>query len=120
MNSYLVTHRIGKKVVKQTVDRKLDATDYAYSLVARTKGSSATVRRTNGVLTWGVLRRVSTVTFFWEGSNIGSRATIKRRPKAAPGYTHRDSSGMGWRMVGSRPVSALADQVMRNCGMELR
>ena len=120
MNSYIVTHRVGKKVVKQVVDRKLDATDYAYSIVARTKGSSATVKRTNGVMTWGVRRRVSAVTFFWEGQNIGSRSSIKRKPKAAPGYTHRDSSGMGWRFVGSRPVSALADQVMRDCGMELR
>jgi hypothetical protein len=56
---------------------------------------------------------------------------LKRTPKpqAKPGpirdpndpvYTHRRrGSDMGWRMVGSRPVSALADQVMRECGLPL-
>jgi hypothetical protein len=56
---------------------------------------------------------------------------LKRTPKPVrkpgpirdpndPVYTHRDSSGMGWRMVGSRPVSALADSVMRDCGLPIR
>jgi hypothetical protein len=56
---------------------------------------------------------------------------LKRTPKPVtppgpvrdpndPVYTHRDGGGMGWRMVGSRPVSALADQVMRECGLPLR
>lgn len=36
-----------------------------------------------------------------------------------PVYTHRDATGLGWRMVGSRPVSALADSVMRDCGLPL-
>jgi hypothetical protein len=40
----------------------------------------------------------------------------KRRVKQ-PVYTHRDSSGMAWRFEGSRPVSALADQVMREVGL---
>lgn len=35
-------------------------------------------------------------------------------------YTHRDSSGMAWRFVGMRPVSALADKVMADCGMKIR
>jgi hypothetical protein len=33
-------------------------------------------------------------------------------------YTHQDEDGMLWRFVGSRRVSALADQVMKDCGME--
>jgi hypothetical protein len=41
----------------------------------------------------------------------------KNTPNAIP-YTHQDGSGMPWRFVGSRPVSALADQVMRDCGFE--
>lgn len=32
-------------------------------------------------------------------------------------YTHTDSSGMGWRFAGSRPISALADQIMQQCGL---
>lgn len=45
----------------------------------------------------------------------------RRQPRRAnPTYTHRDGSGMAWRMVGSRPVSALADKVMAACGMALR
>lgn len=44
------------------------------------------------------------------------KKTVKRSPR--PEYTHRDSSGMGWRMVGSRPVSALADLVMKQCGLK--
>lgn len=43
-----------------------------------------------------------------------------RRKTTQVTYTHRDSSGMAWRMVGSRPVSALADKVMADCGMKLR
>ncbi|MEN6549971.1 MAG: hypothetical protein ABFE07_28340 [Armatimonadia bacterium] len=34
-------------------------------------------------------------------------------------YTHRDASGMGWRFEGSRPISALADEVMRNVERQL-
>lgn len=45
------------------------------------------------------------------------RKTARKRTVT---YTHRDNTGMGWRFVGSRPVSALADQIMRSCGMELR
>jgi len=49
-------------------------------------------------------------------------ARRKPRRKAKPtreiSYTHQDSSGMPWRFVGGRPVSALADQVMRDCGLE--
>ena len=48
------------------------------------------------------------------------KKTKAKRKFAAPSYTHRDASGMVWRMVGSRPVSALADQVMRDCGLPLR
>ena len=33
-------------------------------------------------------------------------------------YTHQDKGGMAWRMVGSRPVSRLADEVMQACGMK--
>jgi len=32
-------------------------------------------------------------------------------------YTHRDNSGMSWRMNGSGPVSALADRVMYDVGL---
>jgi len=35
-------------------------------------------------------------------------------------YTHHDGNGMAWRFVGSRPVSALADKVMRDCNLPLR
>ena len=42
----------------------------------------------------------------------------KRKPSKV--YTHRDPSGMSWRFVGSRPVSALADKVMAECGLPLR
>lgn len=35
-------------------------------------------------------------------------------------YTHRDASGMRWRMVGARPVSELADKVMKACGLSPR
>jgi hypothetical protein len=51
--------------------------------------------------------------------------TKKKSKKAAPAkqakpeYTHRDGSGMGWRFAGGRPVSALADSVMRDCGLPL-
>lgn len=42
----------------------------------------------------------------------------KKQVKAKrPEYTHRDGSGMAWRFVGSRPVSALADKTMSDCGM---
>lgn len=43
----------------------------------------------------------------------------KAVPKAVPAYTHRDRSGMPWRFAGSRPVSKLADSVMRDCGLPL-
>jgi hypothetical protein len=47
----------------------------------------------------------------------------KRKPvtktEATPAYTHRDGSGMAWRFAGGRPVSALADAVMRDCGLPL-
>lgn len=44
----------------------------------------------------------------------------KRKPVTkAPEYTHRDASGMSWRFAGSRPVSALADAVMRDCGLPI-
>ena len=47
----------------------------------------------------------------------------KKKPaktkKTSPTYTHRDGGGMSWRMVGGRPVSALADEVMRQCGLPL-
>lgn len=51
-----------------------------------------------------------------------AKQTKTKRVKhtAKPVYTHKDASGMSWRMVGSRPVSALADQVMRDCGLPLR
>lgn len=39
-----------------------------------------------------------------------------RKPKP-PVYTHSDRSGMAWRFVGGRPVSALADKVMKDCGL---
>ncbi len=41
----------------------------------------------------------------------------KRTPQE---YTHRDSNGVGWRMVGSRPVSSIADKIMREMGLPLR
>lgn len=37
----------------------------------------------------------------------------------APQYCHRDKQGIKWRFVGARPVSELADTVMRECGMKL-
>jgi hypothetical protein len=47
--------------------------------------------------------------------------TKKKSKKAAtaPHYTHRDALGMPWRFAGSRPVSKLADEVMRDCGLPL-
>lgn len=45
------------------------------------------------------------------------KKTAHKKSIKAPEYPHRDASGMSWRMVGMRPVSALADQVMRNCGL---
>lgn len=51
------------------------------------------------------------------------KTKTKTKRKKAPqtvSYTHRDSNGMAWRFVGSRPVSALADKVMADCGMKLR
>lgn len=47
-----------------------------------------------------------------------SKKKSKPRSKKPIKYTHTDSSGMGWRFSGSRPVSSLADKVMRDCGME--
>lgn len=44
----------------------------------------------------------------------------KKKPSPRPKYTHIDSGGMKWRMVGSRPVSALAARVMRAAGLPLR
>lgn len=44
----------------------------------------------------------------------------KKSPRKRIKYTHRDASGMAWRFVGSRPVSALADRVMAACGVALR
>lgn len=35
-----------------------------------------------------------------------------------PKYTHRDALGMRWRMEGGRPVSELADRVMRECQLK--
>lgn len=49
-----------------------------------------------------------------------TKRKASRKAAAKPAYTHRDGTGMQWRMVGSRPVSALADLVMSQCGMELR
>lgn len=43
------------------------------------------------------------------------RRTQPRKRKLV--YTHRDATGMSWRFVGNRPVSALADQVMAECGL---
>lgn len=34
-------------------------------------------------------------------------------------YTHKDRQGMRWRFVGSRPVSELADTVMKESGLSL-
>lgn len=50
--------------------------------------------------------------------------TKKKRSKATRNtpveYTHRDTNGLGWRMSGSRPVSAIADKIMREMGLPLR
>ena len=43
----------------------------------------------------------------------------KRKPQAVT-YTHKDASGMPWRMVGGRPVSWLADKTMADCGLPLQ
>lgn len=40
------------------------------------------------------------------------RAKKRARKPVEPSYTHRDASGMRWRIEGGRPVSALADLVM--------
>lgn len=42
-----------------------------------------------------------------------------KRPAKRPSYTHRDGSGMSWRMAGSRPVSSLADKIMAELGLPL-
>lgn len=45
----------------------------------------------------------------------------KKKPKKKPArYTHRDPQGVEWRMVGSRPVSSIADSIMRKMGLPLR
>jgi len=50
---------------------------------------------------------------------------MKRKPKdkakapAKKEYTHRDHTGMRWRMSGTRPVSELADFIMRQAGIKL-
>lgn len=119
MNTYIVTHRKGKKITQHAVVRKSDATDMAYCLVARAKGSSASVCRTKGVMTWGVRRGLRSVSFRWKGQAIVTTCAKPKTPKQ-PNYTHRDGTGMAWRFVGSRPVSALADKVMADCGMPLR
>lgn len=41
----------------------------------------------------------------------------KKKVTPRPKYTHIDSSGMAWRMQGMRPVSALADKIMREAGL---
>lgn len=48
------------------------------------------------------------------------KAKPRRLRRTNPTYTHRDASGMAWRFAGGRPVSALADKVMADCGMALR
>ena len=35
-------------------------------------------------------------------------------------YTHRDSAGMLWRFEGGRPVSKLADEVMRKVNKDMK
>lgn len=46
------------------------------------------------------------------------KTSVKKKSKPAePKYTHRDSSGMSWRFHGSRPVSSLADSIMRSAGL---
>lgn len=122
MNTYQIIHRKGSKVTEHSVVRKADATDMAYCLVAKNKGSSATIKRTTGVMTWGIRRGLRSITFSWKGKFIVTACTKPRaQHKAqAPNYTHVDNMGMGWRFSGMRPVSALADQVMRDCGLPLR
>jgi len=48
------------------------------------------------------------------------KSTRKSAKKKTVTYTHRDASGMAWRFVGSRPVSALADKVMAECGLPIK
>jgi hypothetical protein len=50
--------------------------------------------------------------------NMRKKANTKKKKKeSTTKYTHRDGSGMAWRMSGSRPISALADRIMRECGL---
>jgi len=42
-----------------------------------------------------------------------AKKMVAAKPKE---YTHKDGSGMMWRFEGGRPISALADKVMRECG----
>ncbi len=46
----------------------------------------------------------------------------KKKPakKRKPAYTHQDRDGVQWRMVGGRPVSSIADKIMREIGLPLR
>lgn len=51
---------------------------------------------------------------------MSTKKSTRKRSKKTVTYTHRDASGMAWRFVGGRPVSALADKVMAECGLPLR
>jgi hypothetical protein len=44
----------------------------------------------------------------------------KKEPIQVPRYTHKDKDGIKWRFVGQRPVSEIADKVMKECRMRLR
>ena len=54
--------------------------------------------------------------YFYKSAS-GLKVQRKKPKENTIKYTHRDSSGMGWRFSGSRPVSSLADKVMGECGL---
>lgn len=50
----------------------------------------------------------------------GKSARHAVRGRAPVKYIYTDAAGMRWRLVGARPVSELADDVMREAGWPVR
>jgi len=61
------------------------------------------------------LRKLPTELASWRWDQFPRALKLKLQHN----YTHRDQDGMLWRFEGSRRVSALGDQMMKDCGLEL-
>lgn len=75
MNVYIVTHRVNGKTWSEKVGCKISATDRAYSLVLN-QGGTASVQRSAGTLTWGIVRGVRKIVFFWNRRHLISRSIL--------------------------------------------